>query len=777
MQEVRRKRAIVIGWRARLPLVTRVLALAVLAAGLIYVGISYYRLRNNEPFRMRSEPPELSRQVTSIFENYERRVTEGDRLRMLVRAARDVTYADKHHELEEVHVEFYPPVGEKPDQITAHRAIYLPGTEKSNEARIWFTGAVQIETRDALSAQTEAIAYDQKTEIAETARPIAFTRENVSGHSTGAVLDARNKRLELHSGVEITVAPETKTGRAAASSGARARPVTIRAARATFEQSALHLTFTGGATAEQERDIMSGDTLSAQLNARKRVQKVEARGNSYLRSMTEGRAAEVHAAEMDFFFDDDQRLQRAAAVRDVRAQSLNADSEMRLTGANSLEVNFQAQGERSLLREMRAQGRSVLALSAPQSRAADPKAANKRLTADAVTLRWRTTGQDLESAEASGNAELVIEPIQQSATADRKTLTAPLFVCDFYETGNLVRAFNASGNAKAVIDPLQPTEERAQRTLTAQKMTALLVRETQDIERLDAEGDSKFNEKDRNGRAANLSYTAADETVRMRGGEPTVWDSRARTKALEIDSDTRSDISYSRGKTATTYYSQEQTNGATPFQKAKSPVYIVSDRAEFRHLTGVGIYTGSARAWQDDNFVRADRLTLYRETQRMEGQGHVQSAVYQARRKSADGASAVVPAFATADSMSYSQTDRILHYEGHVDIKQDTDRIRSGVADVYLLREINEVEKTIAQREVIVNQPGRQGTGDWAQYTAADETVVLKGNPARVEDTEQGSSEGGRLTVYLRESRVVADDPRGPQSPGRVRSTHKVRKQ
>jgi lipopolysaccharide export system protein LptA len=82
----------------------------------------------------------------------------------------------------------------------------------------------------------------------------------------------------------------------------------------------------------------------------------------------------------------------------------------------------------------------------------------------------------------------------------------------------------------------------------------------------------------------------------------------------------------------------------------------------------------------------------------------------------------------------------------------------------------------VAQRNVVLTQPNRKGTGDWVQYTNADEVAVLKGNPARVEDTEQGNTEGGRLTVFMRESRVVADDTRGPQSPGRVRSTHKVKK-
>jgi LPS export ABC transporter protein LptC/lipopolysaccharide transport protein LptA len=777
MQEVRRKKVVSIGWRARLPLVIRVLALAGLAAGLIYVGISYYRNRNNEPFRMRGEAPELSSQVTGVLEGYERRVMDGERLRLLVRADRDSTFLDNHHELEQVHLEIYPATGDKPDQISAHRAIYLPGENNSNTSRIFFAGDVNIETRDALTAKTEKIEYDQGKEIGETGLPITFERENISGHATGATLDAKNKRLELHKDVEITVAPDAKAA-ASAKQTLGSKPVTIRSGHAVFDQAQMRLTFTGGATAEQEQDVISGDQLVGILNAKKRVQRIEARGNSYLRSLEVGHAAEVHAVDMDFFFDNDQKLQHATATRDVRAQSLNADSQAEITGAATLEVDFQAQGQRSLLKEMRATGRSVLTLGAPQSHANDPKAASKRLTADSVKLVWRASGNDLETAEAAGNAELIVEPVQKNASADRKTLTAQNFFCEFYEAGNIAKQFTASGGeVKAVIDPLQPSQDRAQRVLTSEKMIASFVRETQDIQQLDAQGDAKFTEMDRNGRAQNAVYTATDETIRLRGGEPTVWDSRARTKAAEIDFDTLNKISYGRGKASTTYYSQEQTNGATPFRNVKSPVFIVADRAEFRHLTGVGIYTGNARAWQDDNFVRADKLTLYRETKRMEGEGHVQSALYQARKKGANGASTVVPAFATSNSINYSDDTRVLHYEGNVDIKQDTDRMRSNVADIYLQKETNEVERTVAERDVIVNQPGRQGNGDWAQYTAADETVVLKGNPAHVEDTEQGSTEGGRLTLYLRENKVVADDARGEQSTGRVRSTHKVRKQ
>ena len=159
----------------------------------------------------------------------------------------------------------------------------------------------------------------------------------------------------------------------------------------------------------------------------------------------------------------------------------------------------------------------------------------------------------------------------------------------------------------------------------------------------------------------------------------------------------------------------------------------------------------------------------------MESRGHVQSGLYQARQKTGNAA-AVVPVFATADLMTYSDPDRLLHYETDVDIKQGTDRITAGGADVYLQKDANEVDRTIAQRNVVLTQPGRRGTGDWCQYTTADEVAILKGNPAHVEDAEQGTTDGNRLTMYRRENRVVVDDARGTNSPGRVRSTHKVNK-
>ena len=750
-------------------MITRIVAFALLVSGITLVAVSYYKLRNTEKFKPRSERPELSKQVTGVMEGYEQRVTKNDRLYLLVKASKDTTFSDGHHELENVSMQVFPPEGDVPDQISAAHAVYIPDTNI-----VSFSGNVRIETKEKLKVGTETLSFDQNSGVAQTDAPVTFERENVSGKSTGAVVEQKAKRLDLKKDVEITVAPNVPA-ETAAKTPSRARPVLIKSARGVFEQESLKFTFSGGVTFEQERDILSGENLYAFLSQEKRLERAELRGNSYLRSMQPGHSAEVSSVDMDFFLDKDQRLQRAVANNNVVARSLDADADMQLSGASSLEVLFQASADSSVLKQMQTGQRSTITLSAPKSKANDPRAANKRLTADTVRLAWRATGRDLEKAEASGNAELLIEPVVKSARAERKTLNAPRFDCDFFDAGNLARECKATGGSKATMDPVQPSPKRGIRTLTSQNMSAVFVKDTQDLERVDAQGDGKFNELDRNGVAATVSYVAADETVRLRGGDPTVWDARGRTKAVELDSDLANQTSYARGRTTTTYYSQEQTNGATPFSKTKSPVYVASERGEFRHESGQAVYFGNARAWQDDNYVRGDKLVLYVNDKRMEASGHVQTTIYNSKRR-VENQITEVPVFASADSMFYSDPDRTIHYEGNVDIKQGTDRLTSGVADVYLQKESNEMQKTVAQRNVVLTQPNRRGTGDWVEYTSADEVAVLKGNPARVEDIEQGNTQGARLTVSLRDDKVTADDARGPLSPGRVRSSHKIRK-
>ena len=124
--------------------------------------------------------------------------------------------------------------------------------------------------------------------------------------------------------------------------------------------------------------------------------------------------------------------------------------------------------------------------------------------------------------------------------------------------------------------------------------------------------------------------------------------------------------------------------------------------------------------------------------------------------------------------MTYHRDKRLLQYRTAVDIRQGTDRITAGSADVFL-DEKNELSKTVAETNVVITQPDRKASGDWAQYTTGDETAILRGNPATVSDPANGSSQSSQLTFYMRENRVVSEAKPKQSTPGRSRSVYKVK--
>ena len=91
------------------------------------------------------------------------------------------------------------------------------------------------------------------------------------------------------------------------------------------------------------------------------------------------------------------------------------------------------------------------------------------------------------------------------------------------------------------------------------------------------------------------------------------------------------------------------------------------------------------------------------------------------------------------------------------------------------LNERNELVRASAQTGVGLFQPGRRASGDFAQYNVVQDSVVLRGDPATIIDEENGSTEGGEVTVFLRERRIAGDGRTKPGSSGRIRTVYKVK--
>jgi LPS export ABC transporter protein LptC len=900
-------------FRAKLPQIFRIFAIGGLALTLIAIGIGFYLNYGKEDFRMKGlKDLQLSQNVMAEINGYERRENDGEKLNYYIKADKVKTFTDNHQEMENIFLQVYDATSQKSDQITAESAIYVPDKENSKVFTLFFAGDVNINSRDGLQVKTEQLTYKKATEIADAEEYIEFERENVSGNSIGAIVNTKEKTLELLKDVHITafgkeggelekienakitagraffnqpaekiefndnvninITPneksnemsqptdiqanqaialftnkelnqidlngnvfvyqkptstnpkwtKTKANRATAkiqkelkrlelfenvdieTTANKEKPTkvtsnyalyekdadrfelkngveiltsednkdtTIRAQNAIYEQTNGKIFLNGNAEIIQPTDYIKGDNLTAYLTAKKQVKSANAKGNAYLKQTNPERTTEISAAELNAIFDDNQKIESANTLGQSKATMIPANTEsytrVSLSAPNAIKLDFKT----GLLNQMQTEGRTTISLDVPNN---NPQASNKKLTADSVKTIWNDNGKDLAKAEAVGNAELYIEPLRNAPDNYKTTINAPRFDCDFYAENN-AKNCAAATNVKAVRVPTVDRANRGKQTLTSNRMNVGFNQQTKDLEKFEAIGNAKFNELERNGIAENLTFTQGDEFVRLRGGEPTVWDLQARAKAGEIDWDTKNNKSYFRNKVSTTYYSQKKTGGATPFGATDSPVFLTANEANLDHTAETAVYTGNARAWQENNYVRAEKLVLNQKEGKLYGEGKVQSLLYDAKRKE-NGKEINVPVYASSDKLFYTKDSNYLKYEGNVDIRQQTDRIMAGVANIYL-NDKNEVSQTIAENNVVITQPNRKALGEYAKYDASDESIILRGNPAKVDDKENGSSQAAQMTVYMRENRVVAESKTTENNSGRIRSVYKVKNQ
>lgn len=759
--------------KEKLPAIGRVLSLLLLIGTIAVIVTAFIRARRQPrpPGPQRTEAT-LKGKVTSIVEGYERVVMENGREKFRLLAAKDIAYDDGRHELEKVDLtangEAQKDGSVKKMRITSERGAYTP-----DQSLVTFEGSVKVTSSDGLEVATEQLKYDQQTEVAATDVAVQFKQGELSGTSVGAQVQSKEHFLILANQAHVISTnpdPKKKGG----------QPVEITSDRANYAQLDGVVRFEGNANVKQGEKAARADGITGIVDVKtKKLLRVEMRGNSWLKSQEKGRASEMQARDMDFNFDEAQHLKQASAVGAARAISLEKDSPREIVAEQMVAVY--TPGEKgSLLQSVVTQGRTTLKIEVAEGAPNARQVSDRVIEADAVNAAFREDGKTMSRAEATGNAILTITPKTITPTSERKTLRAAKFTADFFDKGNSIKTFLADGGALAEFEPQDQKGKQTRKTITGKKLTANMIEQTQDVADLTVDGDAKFVEfaregskdSDRNATASKAVYTASTQTVAMRG-KPLLWDQSSRANADEIDANIETSESFLRGKVRSTYYSREKTAGATPFKKDKAPVTIASDQAVVKHRESAARYTGNVRAWQDNDFIRADNLELDNGERVLTAWGNAQSAFYEFEREVEKGRKETVPVFTTSDKIVYSDANRTAHYEGNVKVKQGTDQIDAAVADALMDADHKLVQLT-ASNNVVMTQPMRRATGDQVVYTTASDTAVLTGNLAMVEDREREAvTKSSKLTLHLRDARIEAVNESSDKR--RVKTTHRIR--
>ena len=762
--------------KEKLPAIGRALSLLLLVATIAIIVSAFIRARRRPvpPGPIKAEA-KLKANVTSRVEGYERvMMDEHGHEKYRLRAAVDTAYDDGRHEMEKVDLtalgETEKDGKQKSVRITSERGAYTP-----DQNLVTFETNVVVVSSDGMEVKTERLNYDQKTEIASTDVAVQFKHGEISGSSFGAQLYAKEHVLNLLKDSHIVATPSDPKKK-------NAPPIEMRSEKANYAETQGIAKFEGNATVTQGEKFARADLITGIVNVQaKKLERVEMRGNSYMKSQEKTKTSELQARDVDFFFDEAQHLKQAVAMGAARAKSLEKDSPREIS-AERIDAFYSPGEKESLLQSVVTQGRTTMKIETVEGAANAKEVSERVIEADAINAAFREDGVSMMRAEATGNAVLTITPKTIKPKSDRQQLNAAKFTADFFPKGNAIKTFLADGNAVAEFQPMEQKTKRSKRTVTGKKITANLIEQTQDIDDLTVDGGAKFVERlpegakvsDRNATAEKAVYTASNQMVVLRG-KPLLWDSNSRANADEIDANVETSESFLRGKVRSTYYSREKTGGAAPFKKDKAPVTIASDRAVVKHNEGVARYTGNVRAWQDNDFIRSDNMELDNGERMLTAWGNAQSAFYDFEREVEKNRKEVVPVFATADKIVYTDTNRTAHYEGTVKVKQGTDQIDAAVADA-VMDEQHKLVQLTASNNVVVTQPQRRATGDQVVYTAATDTAILTaaaGKMAIVEDKEREAvTKSEKLTLHLRDARIEAGSESG--SKKRVRTTHRI---
>jgi LPS export ABC transporter protein LptC len=220
-----------VGIRANVPKILGGFAVLAFAVSLIWIGFGFFASKET-PFIMKGKEVQLSKDVVLVISDFERRETDGEKLKYFIKADRATTFSDNHQELENAYIEVYDETGTSSDKITSQKAIYVPNPNDSKLFNAKFTGNVNIDSRDGLKVISESVSYDRETEIAESADWTTFSRGNVNGKAFGAIVKIKEKQLQLLKDVDFAIVDEgeVKTGR-------------ITSGRAVVEQSERVATF------------------------------------------------------------------------------------------------------------------------------------------------------------------------------------------------------------------------------------------------------------------------------------------------------------------------------------------------------------------------------------------------------------------------------------------------------------------------------------------------------------------------------------------------------
>jgi lipopolysaccharide export system protein LptA len=599
--------------------------------------------------------------------------------------------------------------------------------------------------------KTSGLVFNQKTGEATTSQSVEFVLPQANGTAVGADYDSEKGLVTLRSDVHLHSTLDDGPANITSNSAVLDRPNwTIQLADAkldsarhkvTAQQLTVwlrpdgttdHLLAQGSVTLTAlDGTVLTAPKATAQFDDDSRAQKAYANGGVVIRQPAVGnKGADREAHAQQAWLDLDQKSKPVVLRMAGRVVLQEADRQsaklLRTLHAEDVRVLFQD----GVARDLKAQGSPQFA----QVQQVGAGQASKRLSADVLTATLQS-GKVVQAMDGEGNTRL-----EQQSTASGET--------DVSQGDHISATFapEQSGPAQ-ILEATQQGNVRIDRQLPVVKGSAA-------IEHTLAHADRAVYQED-------------GETVVLTGA-PRVSDTAPGRAALNMAAQQITLYRDSGNAVAA-----GSVQGSVVNQPGSAPEHVVADRAVVDHAAQTITFTGKPRLWQQGNSVEGYALVLTQlprgltATAGPNGSPLVKAVLTSEGRKGAEE-----PVRVTARKLVYSDADRRARFSNNVTLIDSNGTVRADQTDVFFAKAApdktpaaatqdsmlaGKLERIVAEGNIFLTQPLRQGTGQELVYTASDGKFLLTGSdkrPPRIEDRQQGTVSGEALQFLSRDDRV-----------------------
>ena len=724
----------------------------------IVVSLAYYFYARLHVWRVVEQVPgSMSVEVQQSTQGFTLSKSEAGRTIFTVRASNAVQYKEGGRaELHNVSILVYGRRSDRFDQIHGDNFEYDPNSGDiiaHGDVAIDLEGDAQgpirpdqvapVELKNPIHLKTSGLTFNQKTGAAATREKIEFRVPQATGSAVGANYDAKSNTLALGSQVHVEMLDGT----------------ILRARRAKVMQNPRRAVLDAASIERPTSDIDAGQ-LTLYLRDDNSISRMIA--TTAVRGTTRGpNPSVVEAAQGEFAVGPKNELQSGLLSGRVKFQQEGSSPLHGSAGRATL-----AFGARNILTKVTAA--DDVRFMQDQSATADRSAQSVELASDTLDLFLRE-GR-LQRGTTGGVAKITVRP-QKPSSQGETVITSGHFDMTFGAEDRL-RALHGEPEARIISSaPGQPL-----RVSSSKSLDVAFSPTGGNVESVVQKGNVRYEDAQRSAFASEAHYTPGDENLVLTGS-PRWIESGAVTTARVLKLNRRSGDALAEGDVKTTYReARAGSDGA--LLGGSEPIHVTADSMTADRKTGMAIYSGSARLWQESNIVEAPVIEFDHSNRLLRAKAARQPVSTVFLQDS--GKAKASPVAVTSSSLTYSDSQHRAVFEGNVVLKSSNGTIRADHADVLLspstpssgasrTANASQIQEIIAQGHVVLQQPSRKAVGNTMTYTAADEKYVLTGGRPSIFDAERGLTTVDSLTFFSRNDTVLV----GSESPTRtVTQTH-----